>query len=61
MAELNVSRKNIRKLFTDMQGKRFIIPEYQRPYKWNMEKCDTLWQDILDFYEVGQSPTKNII
>jgi uncharacterized protein with ParB-like and HNH nuclease domain len=51
MAELNVSRKNIRKLFTDMQGKRFIIPEYQRPYKWNMEKCDTLWQDILDFYE----------
>lgn len=34
-----------------MQGKKFIIPEYQRPYKWNIEKCDTLWQDILDFYE----------
>lgn len=51
MAELNVSRKDIRKLFTDMQGKKFIIPEYQRPYKWNLEKCDTLWQDILDFYE----------
>lgn len=55
MAELNVSRKNIRKLFTDMQGKKFIIPEYQRPYKWNMDKCDTLWQDILDFYESDQS------
>lgn len=51
MAELNVSRKDIRKLFTDMQGKKFIIPEYQRPYKWNIEKCDTLWQDIVDFYE----------
>ncbi len=51
MAELNVSRKNIGKLFTDMQNKKFIIPEYQRPYKWNMDKCDTLWQDILDFYE----------
>jgi hypothetical protein len=51
MAELNVSRKDIRKLFTDMQGKKFIIPEYQRPYKWNIEKCETLWLDILDFYE----------
>jgi len=51
MAELNVSRKNIGKLFTDMQSKKFVIPEYQRPYKWNMDKCDTLWQDILDFYE----------
>lgn len=55
MAELNVSRKTISKLFTDMQNKKFIIPEYQRPYKWDMEKCDTLWQDILDFYESGQS------
>lgn len=58
MAELNVSRKNIRKLFTDMQGKRFIIPEYQRPYKWNMEKCDTLWQDILDFYETDTTQSQ---
>ncbi|WP_343631312.1 DUF262 domain-containing HNH endonuclease family protein [Fluviicola sp.] len=55
MAELNVSRKDIRKLFTDMQGKKFIIPEYQRPYKWNIEKCETLWQDILDFYESDTS------
>jgi hypothetical protein len=29
MAELNVSRKDIRKLFTDMQGKKFIIQGYQ--------------------------------
>ena len=58
MAELNVSRKTISKLFTDMQHKKFIIPEYQRPYKWDMEKCDTLWQDILDFYEAGQSPNQ---
>lgn len=58
MAELNVSRKNIKKLFTDMQGKKFIIPEYQRPYKWNLEKCDTLWQDILDFYESDTSQSQ---
>jgi uncharacterized protein with ParB-like and HNH nuclease domain len=46
MAELNVSRKNISKLFTEMQGKKFIIPDYQRPYKWDKEKCETLWNDI---------------
>lgn len=50
MAELNVSRKNISKLFTEMQGKKFIIPDYQRPYKWDEEKCETLWNDITNFF-----------
>ena len=51
MAELNVSRKNISKLFTDMQNKKFVIPDYQRPYKWDEEKCDILWEDITNFHE----------
>ena len=50
MAELNVSRKNISKLFVDMQNKKFQIPEYQRPYKWDEEKCEILWEDITDFH-----------
>lgn len=29
----------------------FIIPEYQRAYSWNIENCDKLWQDIVDFTE----------
>lgn len=29
----------------------FRIPEYQRPYSWNEEQCDKLWQDIWDFIE----------
>jgi uncharacterized protein with ParB-like and HNH nuclease domain len=32
-----------------MQGKKFIIPDYQRPYKWDIEKCETLWNDIESF------------
>ncbi|SDF54489.1 Uncharacterized conserved protein, contains ParB-like and HNH nuclease domains [Chitinophaga filiformis] len=32
-----------------MQNRKFIIPDYQRPYKWNIEKCETLWNDIEDF------------
>jgi uncharacterized protein with ParB-like and HNH nuclease domain len=49
MAELHVSKKNISKLFNEMQGKKFIIPDYQRPYKWDIEKCETLWNDIENF------------
>lgn len=36
MAELHVSKKNIGKLFSEMQNKKFVIPDYQRPYKWNI-------------------------
>ena len=49
MAELHVSKKSISKLFSEMQNKKFIIPDFQRPYKWNVEKCETLWNDIENF------------
>ena len=49
MAELHVSKKTIGKLFSEMQNKKFLIPDYQRPYKWNIEKCETLWNDIENF------------
>ena len=49
MAELHVSKKTISKLFSEMQGRKFIIPDFQRPYKWNIEKCETLWDDIENF------------
>lgn len=51
MAELQVSKKTIGKLLSDMQGKQFIIPDFQRPYKWEREKCETLWNDIVSFFE----------
>lgn len=51
MAELHVSKKTIGKLLSDMQGKKFIIPDFQRPYKWEWEKCETLWNDIVNFFE----------
>jgi hypothetical protein len=55
MAELNVSKKSILGLLTEMQTRKFIIPDYQRPYKWDREKCDILWQDVTRFYEENQS------
>jgi uncharacterized protein with ParB-like and HNH nuclease domain len=49
MAELHVSKKSISKLLSEMQNKKFIIPDFQRPYKWDVEKCETLWNDIENF------------
>jgi len=50
MPELSVSRKTIGKLFSDMKNSKFIIPDYQRPYKWDVEKCDILWNDIINHF-----------
>lgn len=49
MAELNVGKKSISKLFSEMQNRKFIIPDFQRPYKWDFEKCETLWNDVENF------------
>lgn len=31
--------------------KLYVIPEYQRPYSWDEDKCYELWSDIVDKYE----------
>lgn len=49
MAELHVSKKTISQLFTAMKNTKFVIPDFQRPYKWDIEKCETLWNDIENF------------
>jgi uncharacterized protein with ParB-like and HNH nuclease domain len=49
MPELHVSKKSISKLFSEMSNKKFIIPYFQRPYKWDIYKCGTLWENIEDF------------
>jgi hypothetical protein len=51
MAELTVAKKSVWNLLSEMQRRKFIIPDYQRPYKWDKEKCETLWQDLTGFFE----------
>lgn len=31
----------------------FTIPEYQRPYSWEIIHCDKLWQDVINYLESG--------
>ena len=57
MAELVVNKKSIFELldFSKIQAKKFIIPDYQRPYAWEKEKCETLWNDIIDNVTNGET------
>jgi len=29
-----------------LNGRRFVVPNYQRPYAWEAQQLDELWQDI---------------
>lgn len=29
---------------------RFIIPPYQRPYRWGINECETLWNDVVNAF-----------
>jgi uncharacterized protein with ParB-like and HNH nuclease domain len=48
MSKLNVDQKTIFDLFSDKKAD-FLIPDYQRPYAWDEEQCQTLWDDIFQF------------
>lgn len=48
MSKLNVDQKTIKDLLQDKRAD-FLIPDYQRPYAWGENECQTLWDDIFTF------------
>ncbi|MDR1819525.1 MAG: DUF262 domain-containing protein [Methanobrevibacter sp.] len=48
MSKLNVDQKRIKELLSENHA-NFLIPDYQRPYAWEEEECQTLWDDIFVF------------
>lgn len=48
MSKLSVDQKTIYSLLSDKKIS-FLIPDYQRPYAWDEEQCQTLWDDIFLF------------
>lgn len=48
MSKLNVDQQTIKELFQDKKAD-FLIPDYQRPYAWGEDECQTLWDDIFTF------------
>lgn len=57
MSKLNVDQKNIKALLSDKRTD-FLIPDYQRPYAWSDEECQTLWEDIFSFAIPDDDATK---
>lgn len=47
-------KEYIAKLLSE-EGRKFIIPEYQRLYRWGKEQCETLWNDIIDVFGDGEN------
>lgn len=47
--QLNAEQKTIAQILNDPNRAKFLIPDYQRPYSWEREQCETLWDDILSF------------
>ena len=46
----------IEELSREISGRgNFMIPDYQRPYKWGIDECETLWNDIKDAFKEKQS------
>jgi hypothetical protein len=49
MSEANKIPKQETKKLKDLFNMKFIIPKYQRPYKWDSEKVIQLLEDIFEF------------
>lgn len=52
--EFKPKKEYIFKLLSD-EGVKFVIPEYQRPYRWDIDECETLWNDILEVFGDGEN------
>jgi hypothetical protein len=48
MSKLNVDQKTVKELFENKKAD-FLIPDYQRPYAWQKQECQTLWEDTFSF------------
>ena len=57
MSKLNIDQKTIKQLFQDSKAD-FLIPDYQRPYAWGEDECQTLWDDIFSFAIPNEDATQ---
>ena len=46
---IEVSKQSVKQLLESGKERPFVIPEYQRPYAWEDEQIQTLFDDLWDF------------
>ncbi|MDR2141589.1 MAG: DUF262 domain-containing HNH endonuclease family protein [Deltaproteobacteria bacterium] len=47
MKAINATPKSVREIF---YNNSYLIPDFQRPYSWEVDHCDTLWGDLINFH-----------
>ena len=45
---LNAEQKSILNIFANVE---YLIPNYQRPYSWDEQNCQILWDDLFNIFE----------
>ena len=51
--------KSVKEIFSNaIENKKYVIPSYQRGYKWNREDVTKLLDDLMSF-ERGNANDKN--
>lgn len=46
---IEVNKRNVKQLLASGKTKKFVIPEYQRPYAWSDEQIQTLFDDLAEY------------
>jgi hypothetical protein len=54
MKAIHATPKEVQRVFTD----NYVIPDFQRPYSWEREHCETLWDDFTTFLDSTSSDEK---
>lgn len=49
---ISAASQSLREVFS---ASEYIIPDFQRPYSWEEEHCERLWEDLLKFWESSSS------
>lgn len=50
MKAIHATPKEVQKIFSES----YVIPDFQRPYSWEREQCETLWDDLIVFFDAIQ-------
>ncbi len=48
---IEVNKQTVKQLLETGKNKKFVIPEYQRPYAWTADQIQTLFDDLVEYTE----------
>ena len=54
---IQVNKKSVKDLLESGKDSSFVIPEYQRPYAWEYDQVETLFDDLWKNVEIVFSST----